>query len=454
MGMQATSLPTGVAVPADGGFAGLLAELSDTTNTKRQESADVLSLLAGLIPAAALQSMQATQATGEAAATDAQSAIANALATGTLDDQTKQMINDLLAQLNAQAGAQTAPAGAVDAAATIAALLDEILATGQNGEEPLNQTVAQGGEKADGLPLETALAPAATTTATLPQAGETVATATAAAQPLHQLQQVLAQAHTLWQAKGDAAPVALTTLANAVDDALTQQAEGEADPEALLTPTIAADDALAQPDEGGAALADGQQAGKQASAFASPSAATTGFLPTLTFATQTQTQTIAKTETAAPAQTTEAATGAQVYDQLVDRIQTMRTDGQEQMVIQLKPESLGRLTIRLTMSEGGLVAQLAAANPKVQESLAAQAATLANTLSEQGLKDVRVVVTSTAVAEAGIDQQLSGQNRNGQGQGSRRGWAGLESDPAGTQVAPVFQAYEEAGRPGTVDRLA
>ena len=433
LGTQATGLPTGAAAPADGGFAGVLAELSDMKTTKRQESADVLALLAGLIPAAALQGMQSVQATGEPATTDAQSAIANALATGTLDEQTKQMLHDLLAQLNAQAGAQTAPAGAADAVTAITALLDEILAAG--GEHAADQTI---GEQQ--------------TNAALPLAGGS--TMAAGNQSLHQLQQVLARAHTLWQAEGQAVPAVLTTLATAVDDALAQQAEGEADPGAILNPTIAADDALAQPEEGGAALADGRPAGKQANAFGAPGAATTGFLPTLNFAAQSQTQPIAKTETAAPAQTTEATTGAQVYDQLVDRIQTMRTNGQDQMVIQLKPESLGRMTIRLTMSEGGLVAQLAAANPKVQESLAAQAATLANTLAEQGLKDVRVVVTSTAVAEAGIDQQLSGQARNGQGQGSRRGWAGLESDPAGSQAAPLFQAYEEAGRPGTVDRLA
>lgn len=146
------------------------------------------------------------------------------------------------------------------------------------------------------------------------------------------------------------------------------------------------------------------------------------------------------------------AKGSQAFDSIVDSIKSMQNTQQKEMEISLKPDFLGRVVIKLTMDDGGLVAKIAASNPKVQDAFLSQATTLQNSLAAQGLKDVRIVVTSSSVQDAALQQQSEGR---GQGRQEKQKRA-----PAETQAVESFgssqpiYAYEQAYRTGTVNRLA
>jgi flagellar hook-length control protein FliK len=144
--------------------------------------------------------------------------------------------------------------------------------------------------------------------------------------------------------------------------------------------------------------------------------------------------------------------GADAFDSIVQSIATLRESTGKEMEIQLKPEFLGRVVIRLTMDGEGLVARIAAANPRVQQALQGQAGELQATLAGQGLKDVRVVVTAPPTPETSLQQQA---DRRGQGQREQhrrgRGAAAGVSDPLETRA---LLAYEAAYSAGTINYLA
>lgn len=143
----------------------------------------------------------------------------------------------------------------------------------------------------------------------------------------------------------------------------------------------------------------------------------------------------------------------QAFDSIVEKITSMQTASQNEMEISLKPDFLGKVVIRLSMDDaGGLVAKIAASNPKVQDAFLAQANALQNALSGQGLKDVRVVVTSSSVPDAALQQQA---DRRGQDRGDRNRKNAVIVDAAETaDAASPISAYEQVYRTGSVNCLA
>jgi flagellar hook-length control protein FliK len=123
------------------------------------------------------------------------------------------------------------------------------------------------------------------------------------------------------------------------------------------------------------------------------------------------------------------------------------------MEISLKPDFLGKVVIKLSMDGGGsLIAKISASNPKVQDAMMNQAGALQSSLEAQGLKDVRIVVTSSAVADASLQQQA---DRRGQGDDSRnrRNAVVVDAADAADPSSPL-SAYEQAYRTGSINYLA
>lgn len=149
------------------------------------------------------------------------------------------------------------------------------------------------------------------------------------------------------------------------------------------------------------------------------------------------------------------ASAAEAFDKIVDKISAMQNSAQKEMEISLKPDYLGKIVIKLSMGDdGGLVAKIAASNPKVQDAFANQASTLQSALTEQGLKDVRVVVTSTSVPDAALQQQTENRGQSRREQEKRRNPAVVDATGGVQAMSQPLLAYEQAYRTGSVNRLA
>ena len=166
------------------------------------------------------------------------------------------------------------------------------------------------------------------------------------------------------------------------------------------------------------------------------------------------------TAASAPSETSAAAAlrqGERAFDAIVEKITSMQNAGQKEMEIRLKPDFLGNVVIKLTMGEDGLTASIAASNPKVQDAFMSQAASLQSSLADQGLKDVRVIVTSSSVQDASLQQQqLSQGHREARQEKQKRNFAQISAAGFSTSAAagqPLL-AYEQAYRTGLVNRLA
>jgi flagellar hook-length control protein FliK len=147
-----------------------------------------------------------------------------------------------------------------------------------------------------------------------------------------------------------------------------------------------------------------------------------------------------------------AAAARQAFDSIVEKITSMRNASQQEMEISLKPEFLGRVVIRLSMDGDALVAKIAASDPKVQDAFLAQANALQSSLAEQGLKDVRVVVTSAFVPDASLQQQAEGRAQERYGRGRRNAVVVDAAEPAASP-SPL-SAYEQVFRTGQINCLA
>ncbi len=154
-----------------------------------------------------------------------------------------------------------------------------------------------------------------------------------------------------------------------------------------------------------------------------------------------------------PAKAVATATrpGTEAFDAIVQGISGLKDASAKEIQIELKPEFLGKVTIHLAMEEGGLVAKIAAANPRVQDSFLNQVNSLQSVLADQGLKDVRVIVTSSSVQDLNLQQQADRRSQNQQQQQKRNRFAvqGVE-----TTTTPAVQAYEAFYNTSAINYLA
>lgn len=123
----------------------------------------------------------------------------------------------------------------------------------------------------------------------------------------------------------------------------------------------------------------------------------------------------------AASQVTETAAGAApdtelIMHQITDYMKAQVTEGMSELEMQLHPESLGNLHVRLIAKEGMLTAQFTAQNDAVKAALESQMIQLQETFEEQGVK---VEAIEVMVASHKFDRNLS-QNSGQQESASDR----------------------------------
>lgn len=105
-----------------------------------------------------------------------------------------------------------------------------------------------------------------------------------------------------------------------------------------------------------------------------------------------------------------------IMHQIIDYMKAQVTEGMSELEMQLHPESLGNLHVRLIAKEGMLTAQFTAQNDAVKATLESQMIQLQETFEEQGVK---VEAIEVMVASHKFDRNLS-QNSGQQESASDR----------------------------------
>ncbi|MDB5101506.1 MAG: fliK, partial [Cyanobacteria bacterium RYN_339] len=141
-----------------------------------------------------------------------------------------------------------------------------------------------------------------------------------------------------------------------------------------------------------------------------------------------------KAEQAKAADKSEAAAAPhEVLKQILDRAEQIKGAQQNSVKLQLYPEHLGKMEIRVSSHQGVISAQLMADTPQAKALLDGQLASLQRSFAEMGLKVDKVEVTLSSAnlgqdagnpAFTGFDQQQQQQQREPQHQAMRQG-AGL-----------------------------
>jgi len=135
-----------------------------------------------------------------------------------------------------------------------------------------------------------------------------------------------------------------------------------------------------------------------------------------------------------------------LFDEMVSRLESMKTDNQRVMTIQLKPEFLGKVALEIAMDAAGLHVKISAADSGVRTLINGQITALIESLENKGIGIVEVEVAYT-----GVDNGAFKENREGQEQpnGKRRPNRGIDQADAATYYTalPVntLEYYLEAG---------
>ncbi len=74
-----------------------------------------------------------------------------------------------------------------------------------------------------------------------------------------------------------------------------------------------------------------------------------------------------------------------LFNQIVERAKMVLKDAQTEMEMTLKPESLGKLTLKLVSENGTVVANITTESYQVKQTIESNMAQLQNSLKEQGL---------------------------------------------------------------------
>jgi len=135
-------------------------------------------------------------------------------------------------------------------------------------------------------------------------------------------------------------------------------------------------------------------------------------------------------KTAPPASDTVIADAAQVEEaqytrenvlRIVDKVSTSAAEGRYDFDVELKPDFLGRVSIKLTMQDGAIRMQIKADDMSVRSMLADQTTTLQSALKDKGITLTSVDVTyhsQTSLDSGGqpgqpFEQQNGGGRQNG-----------------------------------------
>lgn len=132
--------------------------------------------------------------------------------------------------------------------------------------------------------------------------------------------------------------------------------------------------------------------------------------------------------------------------QVTDKVMWMSSQNLRSAEIKLDPAELGRLDIKIDMSQEHTQVTFSSANAGVRDSLEAQMHRLRELLAQQGMQDVDVNVSDQSQQQAEAQAQELAQGRSGSGTGADN------SEEIQLQVTTLHEQHD--GRLGLVDYYA
>ncbi len=136
------------------------------------------------------------------------------------------------------------------------------------------------------------------------------------------------------------------------------------------------------------------------------------------------------------------ATAENLFDTMVEQIECMRTGESNRMVIQLKPEFLGKVTIELSLEDQGLHVKIQAEDSGVRSLIGGQIGQLAQSLAEKGIR-----VSDIDVAYGGIAKQTGEQPQERKDPQKQNGTRYRKAAAGISLKAPLFVPLDEFDAP-------
>lgn len=134
----------------------------------------------------------------------------------------------------------------------------------------------------------------------------------------------------------------------------------------------------------------------------------------------------------------------EVLSQIVEKAETLVHDDKSEMVLQLKPESLGKVTLKIIQERGEIVARFVAENEQVKSILESNMQMLKDSLQKSGV--------SVQSLEVSVGQQGRGR-QNGQDSGQQQFFS-KRLMPESSEKARIHPVYRYGGIPGITDGRA
>ncbi|MDR1117660.1 MAG: flagellar hook-length control protein FliK [Oscillospiraceae bacterium] len=113
-----------------------------------------------------------------------------------------------------------------------------------------------------------------------------------------------------------------------------------------------------------------------------------------------------------------AATTENLFDKMVEKMEMSGGSGGNQLEIQLKPDYLGKVSIQLSATDGGLHARIKADDMAVKDLIGSQINQLIESLAGKGVKVSGIDVVYTGVSSQSFEQP--GKGRGGEAEKSRK----------------------------------
>ena len=135
-----------------------------------------------------------------------------------------------------------------------------------------------------------------------------------------------------------------------------------------------------------------------------------------------------------------------LFDEMVSRLETMQTEDQRSVTIQLKPEFLGKVELEIAMNAAGLHVKISAMDSGIRGMISGQINALIESLTNKGIAVADVEVVYTGVNNGAFKENKEGQTQNNR---SKRGLR--EVDPAegaeyyAARSVGTLEYYLEAG---------
>ena len=111
-----------------------------------------------------------------------------------------------------------------------------------------------------------------------------------------------------------------------------------------------------------------------------------------------------------------------VIDQIVESARVILTEDKTSMELQLNPQNLGKIILKVTEQEGAVTAKIMTQNAVVKEALEAQTVELRQNLGQAGVKvDAVEVTVASHEFEKNLEQNAEGEKQQGEQQEKEKG---------------------------------